>query len=79
LYYSANEAEAPAPTHVRVLIGTGTSAWQREIAIADITKDIRNINTSISQGGLVRIELFYRDEEGDHQLAIAPMVASVMQ
>ena len=79
LYYSANEAEAPAPTHVRVLIGTGTSAWQREILIADITKDIRNINTSISQGGLVRIELFYRDEEGDHQLAIAPMVASVMQ
>ena len=53
---------------------------KEEIDVISCHNDnIRNINTSISQGGLVRIELFYRDEEGDHQLAIAPMVASVMQ
>lgn len=78
LFYSANEAEAPAPTHARVIIGTSASAWQREIEINDIVKDIRNINVSISQGTLIRIELFYRDGDGDHQLAVAPMIATTM-
>lgn len=78
LFYSANEPEAPAPTHARVIIGTGASAWQREIPIAQITADIRNINVSIAQGALVRVELFYRDKEGDHQLAVAPLLATSM-
>lgn len=78
LYYSANEPEAPAPTHARVIIGTGASAWQREIEMKNITSDIRNINVSITQGALVRVELFYRDAEGDHQLAVAPLTATAM-
>lgn len=78
LYYSANEPEAPAPTHARVIIGTGASAWQREIEMKNITSDIRNINVSITQGALVRVELFYRDAEGDHQLAVAPLLATAM-
>lgn len=78
LFYTANEAQAPAPTHARVIIGTGASAWQREIAIDKITQDVRNINVSIAQGALVRVELFYRDGEGDHQLAVAPLLATAM-
>lgn len=78
LYYTANEPEAPAPTHARVIIGSGASAWQREIEITNITADIRNINVSITQGSLVRLELFYRDGEGDHQLAVAPLLATAM-
>ena len=78
LFYTANEAQAPAPTHARVIIGTGAGAWQREIAIDKITQDVRNINVSIAQGALVRVELFYRDGEGDHQLAVAPLLATAM-
>lgn len=78
LYYSANEAEAPAPTHVRLIIGSGAAAWQREIPIGDITKDIRNINMAITQGAMIRLEMFYRNADGDHQLAVAPLLATTM-
>lgn len=78
LYYSANEAEAPAPTHVRLIIGSGAAAWQREIPIGDITKDIRNINMAITQGAMIRLEMFYRNTDGDHQLAVAPLLATTM-
>ncbi|BDH16623.1 MAG: hypothetical protein [Bacteriophage sp.] len=78
LFYSMNESEAPTPTHALVIIGTGDSAWQREIMIDDVIKDIRNISGYVVQGTLVRLQLFYRDASGDHQLAVAPFVATAM-
>lgn len=78
LYYSTNEALAPAPTHAKLIIGTGSSAWQREIPITDILDPVRNINVTITRGTLLRLELFMRDEDGDHQLAVAPMIATSM-
>lgn len=78
LYYSTNEVMAPAPTHAKLIIGTGASAWQREIPIGDIINPVRNINVSITRGTLIRLELFYRDEDGDHQLAVAPLIATSM-
>lgn len=79
LYFNANEAQAPLPTHARVIIGTGAGAWQREVPIADIVKDIHNINYSITQGSLVRVELYSTDGNGDAlNLAVAPFTASAM-
>lgn len=78
LYYNTNEIMAPAPTHAKLIIGTGVSAWQREIPINEIINPVRNINVSITRGTLLRLELFYRDEDGDHQLAVAPLIATSM-
>jgi hypothetical protein len=78
LYYSTNEPIAPAPTHVKLIIGTGISAWQREIPIDQILEHVRNINVTFNRGTLLRLELFYRDQDGDHQLAVAPMVATLL-
>lgn len=74
LYYSVTEPRAPAPTHARIIIGT----FQREVSINNIIADIRNINVGIAQGSVVRVELFQRTNDGDLQLAVAPMVASAM-
>ncbi len=78
LYYSTNEPVAPAPTHAKLIIGTGSGAWQREIPITQILDPVRNINVTINRGTLIRLELFARDQDGDHQLAVAPMVATLL-
>ena len=78
LYYSTNEPVAPAPTHAKLIIGTGASAWQREIPMDQILNPVRNINVTINRGTPIRLELFARDQDGDHQLAVAPMVATLL-
>ena len=78
LYFNTVEIEPPTPTHARILVGTGASAWQREIPITDITQDISNVNFVMSQGTPVRIELFRKETTGNLQLAVAPFVATAM-
>lgn len=79
LYYEIAEPEAPLPSHARVIVGYGASAWQKDISINDITTDISNINYAITQGAQVRIELYTLDASNNkNHLALVSMVASAM-
>lgn len=73
--YAAQEAEAPAPTHARIIVN---SQIVREVEIGDITSDIRNISVGIAQGTSVRVELYAVDGEDTLELAVAPFVATAM-
>lgn len=74
LFYEFSEPYAPAPTHAKIVAGN----FQREVPINNILQDIRNVNTGVTQGGTVRVQLFYRSGSDDSQLAMAPMVITAM-
>lgn len=53
LYFPYGESQAPTPTHVKVAIGEN---WSREIPLNDILNLVKNINITINQGELIRLE-----------------------
>lgn len=52
LIYTFNEENAPAPTHVRIVIGS----WSREIVIEDILKPITDVSAVLDKGVGVNLE-----------------------
>lgn len=52
LLYPFNEDRAPAPSHVRIIIGS----WSREIPVSELTRPITAVTTAIVDGTSVQIE-----------------------
>lgn len=64
IYYQYAEAKAPAPTHVRIKIGTG---WQRIISVDKLNTVQENIDAApadVRQGALVRLEFYRQTQAG---------------
>lgn len=75
LYFAFGEAQAPTPTHVKILIGTN---WSREIPVSDILLPIANVNTTVVQGTLIRLEFIANYNSKRLQLGTVGLVAKIL-
>lgn len=75
LYFPFGEAQAPTPTHVKILIGTN---WSREVPVSDMLKPITGVNTPVVQGTSIRLEFIANYNAKRLQLATVGLVAKVL-
>lgn len=64
LYYEYAEAQAPAPTHVRIKLGAN---WNRTIPVDELKNIITDMDVSqgdVRQGSLVRLEFYRQTQTG---------------
>ena len=70
LYLVNTEDKAPAPTHIRLRIGT---TWVRELPIEQVLQPITGINTTVAHGATLRLEFFRRTADSDLELAVGSL------